>query len=79
MLSEALYSSINLSLPVDIFTIGQLAFNQLEPPLTAQVAQAMEEAYQISPDFTGTPYEHNPKLIQAFHLYKELTYLATQR
>jgi len=64
---------------VDIFTIGQLAFNQLDPPFTVQIAQAMEEAYQINPDFIGTQYEHVPKLIQAFHLYKELNYLAKQR
>jgi len=64
---------------VDIFTIGQLAFSQLDPPFTVQIAQAMEEAYQISPDFIGTQYEYAPKLIQAFHLYKELNYLAKQR
>ena len=49
-------SPADVSTQVDIFTIGQLAFNQLDPPFTVQVAQAMEEAYQISPDFTGTPY-----------------------
>ncbi len=69
----------DVSTTVDIFTIGQLAFNQLDPPFTVQVAQAMEEAYQISPDFSGTPYEHEPKLIQAFHLCKELNYQANQR
>lgn len=53
-------SPADVSTQVDIFTIGQLAFNQLDPPFTVQVAQAMEEAYQISPDFTGTPYEHEP-------------------
>ena len=72
-------SPASVSTQVDIFTIGQLAFNQLDPPFTLQIAQAMEEAYQISPDFIGTPYEHDPRLIQAFHLYKELNYLAKQR
>lgn len=69
----------DVSTQVDIFTIGQLAFNQLDPPFTVQLAQAMEEAYQISPDFSGTPYEHDTKLTQAFYLYKELNYLANQR
>lgn len=69
----------SVSTQVDIFAIGQLVFNQLDPPFTAQVAQAMEDAYQISPDFSGTQYEQHPKFIQAFYLYKELTYLATQR
>ncbi|MBK9053972.1 MAG: hypothetical protein IPL78_24575 [Chloroflexi bacterium] len=72
-------SPADVSTLVDIFTIGQLAFNQLDPPFTMQVAQAMEEAYQISPDFSGTPYEYDPKRIQAFHLCKELTYLANRR
>ena len=72
-------SPASVSTQVDIFTIGQLAFNQLDPPFTLQIAQAMVEAYQISPDFIGTPYEHDPRLIQAFHLYKELNYLAKQR
>jgi len=42
-------------------------------------AQAMEEAYQINPDFIGMRYVHDPKLTQVFHLYEELDYMTNQR
>ncbi len=62
-----------------LLTFGQATLKRICPEFNEEVAQDMEEAYWVDPEFIGTPYEHLPQFIKAYHLYKELKYLAQRR
>jgi hypothetical protein len=61
---------------VDLLKFGVATLKRICPEFNEEIAKDMEEAYWADPEFIGTPYEHQPRLIKAYHLHKELNYLA---
>ena len=59
-----------------LWAFAQATLQKLHPDFDERTAQAMAKAYWIDPEFVGTPYEHETKLIKAFHLHREINYLA---
>jgi len=63
----------------DLLAFGKAAIKRICPEFSEEIALDMGEAYWVDPEFIGTVYQHQTKMIEAFHLHKELKYLAQRR